>query len=78
MAQHQRAAVPSGLAADRQPVAVQAASGQNGAADPTVDLAFTRLRPYDSEPAPEPDVEPLLRKMKHRNPKADLVIARHA
>jgi len=78
MAQHQRAAVPSGLAADRQPVAVQAASGQNGAADPTVDLAFTRLRPYDSEPAPEPDVEPLLRKMKHRNPKADLVLVRRA
>jgi guanosine-3',5'-bis(diphosphate) 3'-pyrophosphohydrolase len=41
-------------------------------------LAVTRLRPYDSQPPPEPDVEPLLRKMKHRNPKADLVLMRRA
>src|SRR6266511_2041410 len=79
MAQQQPAAVPNGLAVDREPSAVAAAYGRNGVgADPDVGLAFTRLRPYDSEPPPEPDVEPLLRKMKHRNPKADLVLVRRA
>jgi GTP diphosphokinase / guanosine-3',5'-bis(diphosphate) 3'-diphosphatase len=79
MAQQQRAAVPDGLAGDREPPAVPAAPGRNGAADdPTSGLAFTRLRPYDSAPPPEPDVESLLRKMKHRNPKADLALVRRA
>lgn len=79
MAQQQPAAVPDGLAVDREPPAMSAAPGRNGAAaDSTSVLAATRLRPYDAEPPPEPDVEPLLRKMKHRNPKADLVLVRRA
>jgi GTP diphosphokinase / guanosine-3',5'-bis(diphosphate) 3'-diphosphatase len=79
MAQQHPAAVPNGLAVDREPPAVPAAPGRNSAADdPAGGLAATRLRPYDAEPPPEPDVEPLLRKMKHRNPKADLVLVRRA
>ncbi|HZD01840.1 MAG TPA: bifunctional (p)ppGpp synthetase/guanosine-3',5'-bis(diphosphate) 3'-pyrophosphohydrolase [Actinomycetes bacterium] len=79
MAQHQRAAVPDGRAVGREPSASPTASGRNGAAgDHPSGLALTRLRPYDSRPPPEPDVEPLLRKMKHRNPKADLVLVRRA
>ena len=79
MGQQQPAAVPDGLAVDREPSTAVAAPGQNGSADdPALGLAVTRLRPYDSEPAPEPDVESLLRKMKHRNPKADLVLVRRA
>jgi GTP diphosphokinase / guanosine-3',5'-bis(diphosphate) 3'-diphosphatase len=79
MAQQQPAAVPDGLAVDRGPADSARAHGGNGTADaPTAGLAFTRLRPYDSEPPPEPDVDPLLRRMKHRNPKADLVLVRRA
>jgi guanosine-3',5'-bis(diphosphate) 3'-pyrophosphohydrolase len=79
MAQQHPAAVPNGLAVDREPPAGPAAPGRNSAADdPAGGLAATRLRPYDAEPPPEPDVEPLLRKMKHRNPKADLVLVRRA
>jgi GTP pyrophosphokinase len=79
MAQQQPAAVPNGLAVDRGPADSAHAHGGNGTADaPSAGLAFTRLRPYDSEPPPEPDVDPLLRKMKHRNPKADLVLVRRA
>jgi GTP diphosphokinase / guanosine-3',5'-bis(diphosphate) 3'-diphosphatase len=79
MAQQQPAAVPHGLAVDRQPAGSVPAHGGNGTTnDPDPGLAYTRLRPYDSEPPPEPDVEPLLRKMKHRNPKADLVLVRRA
>ncbi|HZD70120.1 MAG TPA: bifunctional (p)ppGpp synthetase/guanosine-3',5'-bis(diphosphate) 3'-pyrophosphohydrolase [Actinomycetes bacterium] len=77
MGRQQRAAVPDGLAVDREPPAALAAPGRNGTVDP-VGLAVTRLRPYDAAPPPEPDVEPLLRKMKHRNPKADLVLVRRA
>jgi GTP pyrophosphokinase len=79
MGQQQPAAVPEGLAVDREPPATAPAPGRNGAADdPSAGLAITRLRPYDAAPPPEPDVEPLLRKMKHRNPKADLALVRHA
>src|SRR6266536_3065558 len=79
MAQQQPAAVPNGLAADRQPGTATPSAGPNGAAsEPTDGLAVTLLRPYDAEPPPEPEVEPLLRKMKHRNPKADLVLVRRA
>jgi guanosine-3',5'-bis(diphosphate) 3'-pyrophosphohydrolase len=77
MAQQQRAAVPDGLADGRKPHA--APPGRNGVTgDHPSGLAVTLLRPYDSEPPPEPDVEPLLRKMRHRNPKADLVLVRRA
>jgi guanosine-3',5'-bis(diphosphate) 3'-pyrophosphohydrolase len=79
MAQHQRAAVPNGLAVDREPAAAASTPHGNGVAGGHAPgLAVTRLRPYDSEPPAEPDVEPLLRKMKHRNPRADLVLVRRA
>ena len=81
MAQQQRAAVPDGLAVNREPSAAQPADGEHATAedhDPTDGLAVALLRPYDTEPPPEPDVERLLRKMKHRNPRADLVLVRRA
>ncbi len=102
MAQQQPAAVPEGLALDREPPAEHAggrsdaahgrpaelaavpthASGQggdhNGAGEELTGLAAALLRPYDHGPAPVPDIEPLLRRMKHRNPKDDLVQARRA
>src|SRR6266516_7943704 len=55
------------------------ASGQggdhNGAGEELTGLAAALLRPYDHGPAPVPDIEPLLRRIKHRNPKDDLVQA---
>src|SRR6266536_1661834 len=79
MAQQQPAAVPNGLAVDHQPGIAPPEAGQNGApGEPTDGLAVTLLRPYDAEPPPEPEIDPLLRKMKHRNPRADLVLTRRA
>jgi len=86
MAQQQPAAVPEGLALEREPLAAVPthASGsgyggeRNGSGDELTGLAAALLRPYDQGPVPSPDVEPLLRRMKHRNPKADLVQVRRA
>src|SRR6266508_3138700 len=79
MAQQHGAAVPNGLAVDREPSAAEPSTGQNGTPEDSTDgLAVSLLRPYDAEPPPEPDVERLLRKMKHRNPRADLVLVRRA
>ncbi len=93
MAQQQPAAVPEGLARDREPVVALPthASGQGqvqgnnqhdqngtGTGEELTGLAAALLRPYDRGPAPTLDIEPLLRRMKHRNPKDDLVQIRRA
>ena len=64
MAQQHPAAVPDGLALEREPQPGTAVPGENGAAG-----AVTR--PYDAGPPPEPDVEPLLKGVRQRNPRAD-------
>ena len=40
--------------------------------------AAALIRPYDLAPPPDPDVEPLLRQLKQRNPKADVALVRKA
>src|SRR6266508_3724401 len=73
MAQQHGAAVPNGLAVDRELGSAERSDGQDGTPESSTDgLAVSLLRPYDAEAPPEPDVERLLRKMKHRNPRADL------
>src|SRR6266511_774618 len=79
MAQQHGAAVPNGLAVDRELGSAERSDGQDGTPESSTDgLAVSLLRPYDAEAPPEPDVERLLRKMKHRNPRADLVLVRRA
>jgi GTP diphosphokinase / guanosine-3',5'-bis(diphosphate) 3'-diphosphatase len=80
MAQQQGAAVPDGLAVGREPQSTSPATGPNGGApdDTTAGLATSLLRPYDSKPAPIPDVDQLLRRIKQRNGRADLVQVRRA
>src|SRR6266511_1009584 len=71
MAQQHGAAVPNGLAVDRELGSAERSDGQDGTPESSTDgLAVSLLRPYDAEAPPEPDVERLLRKMKHRNPRA--------
>jgi len=76
MAEEPSAALPRGLAVDR---------GQPGDADVPAEpddadggLAAALTRPYDTTPPPEPEIEPLLRRLKHRNPKSDLATVRRA
>jgi guanosine-3',5'-bis(diphosphate) 3'-pyrophosphohydrolase len=63
MAQQHPTAVPDGLALDREPQPGAGAPGENGAGAVT--------RPYDAGLPPEPDVEPLLKRVRQRNPRAD-------
>jgi GTP diphosphokinase / guanosine-3',5'-bis(diphosphate) 3'-diphosphatase len=78
MAQQHPTAIPEGLALDREPRPVADAPTDNGAAaGPTVS-AGALTRPFDAGLPPEPDVEPLLRSMRHRNPRADQAAVRRA
>ncbi len=74
----QHGPVNEGLATDREPWGIMARPGPNGAAPDTAGLAATLTRPYDTAPPPEPDIDSLLRRMKHRNPRADLALVRRA
>jgi GTP diphosphokinase / guanosine-3',5'-bis(diphosphate) 3'-diphosphatase len=77
MAQQHPTAVPEGLALDREPRAAAGASPLNGAAG-RPGLAASLTRPWDLAQPPEPDIEPLLRRMRHRNPRADQALVRRA
>jgi len=74
----QHGPVNEGLAIDREPRGITARPGPNGAAPDTAGLAAALTRPYDTAPPPEPDIDSLLRRMKHRNPRADLALVRRA
>jgi GTP diphosphokinase / guanosine-3',5'-bis(diphosphate) 3'-diphosphatase len=80
MAEEPSAALPRGLTVDRGhpgPVGVPAEPDD---ANDGVDggLAAALTRPYDTTPPPEPEIEPLLRRLKHRNPRADQATVRRA
>ena len=64
LAQQHPTAVPDGLALDREPQPGTGLPAENGAAE-----AVTR--PYDAGLPPEPTVEPLLQRVRQRNPRAD-------
>ncbi|HVD16481.1 MAG TPA: bifunctional (p)ppGpp synthetase/guanosine-3',5'-bis(diphosphate) 3'-pyrophosphohydrolase [Actinomycetota bacterium] len=77
MAEQQPAAGPRGLTVDGEQsgfpsVPADAESDADGG------MAAALTRPYDTAPPPEPDIEPLLRRLKHRNPRADLALVRRA
>src|SRR6266540_2374678 len=82
MAEEPSAALPRGLAVERgQPgsAGVPAESDDAENADGADGgLAAALTRPYDTTPPPEPEIEPLLRRLKHRNPKSDLATVRRA
>src|SRR6266498_3726567 len=79
MAQQHGAAVPNGLAVDRELGSAERSDGQDGTPESSTDgLAVSLLRPYDAEAPPEPDVERLLRKLKHRNPRGGPAPGRRA
>jgi GTP pyrophosphokinase len=78
MAQQHPTAVPDGLALDREPQPVAGAPNDNGAATDVAGSAGALIRPFDAGLPPEPDVEPLLRRMRHRNPRADQAAVRRA
>ncbi|HZA80525.1 MAG TPA: hypothetical protein VFC13_03520, partial [Actinomycetes bacterium] len=63
MAQQHPTAVPDGLALEREP--------QPGSGAPTENGAGAITRPYDAGLPPDPDVEPLLKRVRQRNPRAD-------
>ncbi|HET8787576.1 MAG TPA: hypothetical protein VFO47_02360, partial [Actinomycetes bacterium] len=65
MAQQHPTAVPDGLALEREPQPGAGVDGENGA------TAGAVTRPYDAGLPPEPDVEPLLKRVRQRNPRAD-------
>jgi len=76
MAQQHPTAVPEGLARDSdEPRATTAGPPQNG--DETAAAAAV-TRPYDGAEPPEPEVEPLLRRVRQRNPRADTAAVRRA
>src|ERR687887_250711 len=77
MAQQHPTAVPEGLALDREPRAAAGAPPLNGTAG-RPGLAASLTRPWDLAEPPEPDIEPLLRRMRHRNPRADQALVRRA
>ncbi len=80
MLQHQQqAGVPEGLAIDREPTFATTLPGGSGTVPNTDGLAAALIRPYDkAPPPPPPDADPLLRRLKHRNPRADLALVRRA
>ena len=63
MAQQHPTAVPDGLALEREPQPGSGLAGDTAAGAVT--------RPYDAGLPPEPDVEPLLKRVRQRNPRAD-------
>jgi len=76
MAQQHPTAVPEGLARDSdEPRATTAGPVQNG--DETAAAAAV-TRPDDGAEPPEPEVEPLLRRVRQRNPRADTAAVRRA
>src|SRR6266545_3847979 len=79
MAQEPSAALPRGLAVERgQPGSAGVPAEPEGGDGPDGGLAAALTRPYDTTPPPEPEIEPLLRRLKHRNPKSDLATVRRA
>jgi guanosine-3',5'-bis(diphosphate) 3'-pyrophosphohydrolase len=72
MAQQHPTAVPDGLGLEREPQPGAGVPGGNGTAAGAV------TRPYDAAPPPEPDVEPLLQRVRQRNPRADTAAVRRA
>jgi GTP pyrophosphokinase len=78
MAHQQPGSVNEGLAIDREPQAITALTAGHGQRPDATGLAAALTRPYDTAPPPEPDIDSLLRRMRHRNPRADLVLVRRA
>jgi GTP diphosphokinase / guanosine-3',5'-bis(diphosphate) 3'-diphosphatase len=77
MAEEQPAAAPRGLAVDGEEPGFPGVP-ENGQSDADGGMAAALTRPYDTAPPPEPDIDPLLRRLKHRNPRADLALVRRA
>jgi GTP diphosphokinase / guanosine-3',5'-bis(diphosphate) 3'-diphosphatase len=77
MAEEQPAAGPRGLAVDGEEPGFPGVLA-NGQIDADGGMAAALTRPYDTAPPPEPDIDPLLRRLKHRNPRADLALVRRA
>jgi guanosine-3',5'-bis(diphosphate) 3'-pyrophosphohydrolase len=77
MAEEQPAARPRGLAVDGEEPGFPGVPA-NGQIDADGGMAAALTRPYDTAPPPEPDIDPLLRRLKHRNPRADLALVRRA
>jgi GTP diphosphokinase / guanosine-3',5'-bis(diphosphate) 3'-diphosphatase len=78
MAHQQPGSVNEGLAIDREPQAITALTAGHGQRPDATGLAAALTRPYDTAPPPEPDIDSLVRRMRHRNPRADLVLVRRA
>ncbi|HEX8929396.1 MAG TPA: hypothetical protein VGA45_10815, partial [Actinomycetota bacterium] len=73
MAQQHPTAVPEGLARDSdEPRATTAAPPHNGDEAAVAPATLGRAEP------PEPEVEPLLRRVRQRNPRADSAMVRRA
>jgi GTP diphosphokinase / guanosine-3',5'-bis(diphosphate) 3'-diphosphatase len=77
MAEEQPAAGPRGLAVDGEQPGFPGEPA-NGESDADGGMAAALTRPYDTAPPPEPDIDPLLRRLKHRNPRADLALVRRS
>jgi GTP diphosphokinase / guanosine-3',5'-bis(diphosphate) 3'-diphosphatase len=80
MAEEPSAALPRGLTVDRGHPGPAGVPAEPDDANDGVDggLAAALTRPYDTTPPPEPEIEPLLRRLKHRNPRADQATVRRA
>jgi GTP diphosphokinase / guanosine-3',5'-bis(diphosphate) 3'-diphosphatase len=77
MAERQPAVGPRGLVVNGEQPGLPSAPA-NGPPDADGGMAAALTRPYDTAPPPEPDIDPLLRRLKHRNPRADLAVVRRA
>ncbi|HEU4396276.1 MAG TPA: HD domain-containing protein, partial [Actinomycetota bacterium] len=76
MAQQHPTAVPEGLARDSdEPRATTGGPARNGN---ETGAAGAVTRPYGGVEPPEPEVEPLLRRVRQRNPRADQAAVRRA
>jgi GTP diphosphokinase / guanosine-3',5'-bis(diphosphate) 3'-diphosphatase len=77
MAQQHPTAVPEGLARDSDEPRATTAAPPGGSGDDEAAAAVAPAPPGRAEP-PEPEVEPLLRRVRQRNPRADSAVVRRA
>jgi GTP pyrophosphokinase len=77
MAQQHPTAVPEGLARDSDEPRATTAPPPGGSGDDEAAAAVAPAPPGRAEP-PEPEVEPLLRRVRQRNPRADSAVVRRA
>jgi GTP pyrophosphokinase len=76
----QQIPLPEGLALDREPGLGGPPVLPGRAPNDTTGLAYALTRPYDHAPHPDPDVEPLLRRLRHSTLRAgaDVALVRKA